>query len=53
LNIWNVIINSGRLPEKPHGTINWLPSTKLNTAIIYNEQITRKRKEKENIYRDQ
>ena len=28
INIYMAIINSGRLPEKPNGSMNWLPNTK-------------------------
>jgi len=34
------IMDSGRLPQRPHGSMNWLSNTKLNVAITYNEQIT-------------
>ena len=27
INIYMTIINSGRLPEKPNGSMNWLPNT--------------------------
>jgi len=27
MNIYMAIINSGRLPEKPNGSMNWLPNT--------------------------
>ena len=44
--------NNERLPESPHGSMNWLPNTKLNVTYKTTQIRKKERKEKDDCSND-